>query len=110
MAFDLQWDGLLTVDEAAQRAKVHPHTVRRWMQKGKVEYVRLPDGYPRIVAASLTTRKKQPDWLEGVVACPASVQRFCDFYVHDDSGEIARRHQVDVEIVREILMRFLAFL
>ena len=38
---------LLTVGETAERLKVHPRTVSRWIGQGIIPHVRLGDGRPK---------------------------------------------------------------
>lgn len=42
---------LLTVDEVAERVKVHPETVRRWIKSGRLPAVRPGDGPYRVYSA-----------------------------------------------------------
>ena len=47
-------DELLTVRQAAARYKVHPETLRSWVRKGVLAYVRVgPYGAIRLRAADL---------------------------------------------------------
>jgi excisionase family DNA binding protein len=41
-------DRLLRIHEVAAHLSVHPRTVRRWLEAGKLPYRRLPGGERRI--------------------------------------------------------------
>ena len=41
-------DPLLTLKQAAAMFQVAPSTVGNWIQDGKIQYVRLPSGMPKI--------------------------------------------------------------
>lgn len=41
---------LLTPQEAADRLKVHPRTIKRWAADGKIPAIELPNGRLRIPA------------------------------------------------------------
>lgn len=41
---------LLTVGEAAERLGVHPKTLRRWTNAGRIPFIRLPSGHRRFRA------------------------------------------------------------
>jgi excisionase family DNA binding protein len=65
---------LLTVGEAAKRLGVHPKTLRRWTDAGRLPFIRLPSGHRRFradlierltreigpVAAEPETRDEEP--------------------------------------------------
>ena len=44
---------LYTIDEVAALLRVHPRTVKRWMEAGQVTYVKLPGRQYRIPAAEV---------------------------------------------------------
>lgn len=44
---------LVTVNAAAKRLALHPETLRRWIQAGRIPAVRLPNGRLRITEAEL---------------------------------------------------------
>jgi len=46
-------DELLTVDEVAERVKVNPETVRRWIKSGRLPAVRPAGGPYRIHSTDL---------------------------------------------------------
>lgn len=43
----------LRIAEAAFLLECHPDTVRGWMERGKVEYIRMPGGERRVLMTSL---------------------------------------------------------
>ena len=51
---------LLTVDEAAQRLKMNPQTVRRWIRSGLIPARKLGKKEYRIAAADLEDRMSLP--------------------------------------------------
>jgi hypothetical protein len=57
---DLSKVGLLRIGEAARKCGVGPTTVRRWMEEGDVEWLKLPNGFPMIVADTLPTGQRVP--------------------------------------------------
>lgn len=52
---------LLTLPQAARMLKVHPVTLKRWAQAGKVELVRLPIGNRPRITLTEVTRLMQPE-------------------------------------------------
>jgi excisionase family DNA binding protein len=41
------------IDEAASVCGVHPNTIRRWIDDGKLDHIRLPGGGLRIPRAAM---------------------------------------------------------
>jgi excisionase family DNA binding protein len=48
---------LLTINQACARAKVSRRTVQKWLQSGKIDFVRTAGGSPRIFADTLLMRE-----------------------------------------------------
>lgn len=46
-------DALLTPGEVASAMRVHPKTVSRWADTGKIRFVRTPGGHRRFYAVDL---------------------------------------------------------
>ncbi len=67
---------LLTVAQAADLLKVSDRTVRRWIEAGKVPYLKLPSGGYRIPQASLLASLRGTYDLAGELA--ALDERFAD--------------------------------
>jgi len=51
---------LYSLKEAAERLGVHPVTLRRWAESGKIESVRTPGGHRRFPESELQRLTKQP--------------------------------------------------
>ena len=50
-----QFDGLLRTGELAVRLNVHPRTVRRWVEAGRLRAIKLPGGQFRFDPADVRT-------------------------------------------------------
>ena len=57
---DLSKVGLLRIGEAARKCNVSPAKVRHWLDEGVVEWLKLPNGFPMIVADTLPTERWVP--------------------------------------------------
>jgi excisionase family DNA binding protein len=54
-------DELLTLKDASEQLGVHPVTLRRWSESGKIEVVRTPGGHRRFPASEVARLKRGPD-------------------------------------------------
>lgn len=53
-------DDLLTLKAAAEQLGVHPVTLRRWSESGKIETVRTPGGHRRFPASEVARLRQGP--------------------------------------------------
>lgn len=53
-------DELLTLKDASEQLGVHPVTLRRWSESGKIEVVRTPGGHRRFPASEIARLKRGP--------------------------------------------------
>lgn len=54
-------DELLTLKDASEQLGVHPVTLRRWSESGKIEVVRTPGGHRRFPASEVARLKRGTD-------------------------------------------------
>ena len=65
-SIDLEEVGLVRIGEAARQCNVTASKVRHWLDEGDVEWVKLPNGFPMIVADTLPTER----WVPGARSVP----------------------------------------
>ncbi|MEQ9105659.1 MAG: helix-turn-helix domain-containing protein [Rhodothermales bacterium] len=70
-------DELLTLKEASEQLGVHPVTLRRWSESGKIEVVRTPGGHRRFPASEVARLKRGPD--RGTMSVTAAASAREDF-------------------------------
>jgi excisionase family DNA binding protein len=56
---DMDFPNLLTVSDVADRLRVEPRTVRKWIQEQRLIGLRLPGGDWRVLPEDFTTFLKQ---------------------------------------------------
>ena len=90
----IQW---LTLSEAAKQLHIHPATLRRWADEGKIPFMLTPGRHRRFAASDitqLTTRKKRvrrPGPVESIWANKAFENARHKISAHQDDKWLTRK-------------------
>jgi excisionase family DNA binding protein len=115
---DIQW---LTLSEASKQLRIHPATLRRWADEGKIPFMLTPGGHRRFAASDIThlsirrQRVRRPGPVERIWANKAFENARKKISSHQDDRwltkrdpEIRQSNRVISQQLMELILKYLA--